>query len=219
MIAVFTKYYWCFIMVGVFINVSFGVEKNWELKKNSDNLLIYTRETSFSSIREIKCVTNFNATLNSLVAFIYDIPAHPQYIYRCKSAKILKVVNEYELYYYHETETPWPVQNRYGVIYYKIKQDPITKVVVIESHEVLGMTPKQEDKVEVEKLTASWVFTPKGNGLVEGVYYLYLNPGGSVPSWLINLFATEGPYQTILKMKTLLPQSKYKNAKIGNIVN
>ncbi len=219
MITFFKKYYWCFLLFGFVVNTSFGVEKNWELKKNSDDILVYTREASFSSIREIKCVTNFNATLNSLVAFIYDIPAHPQYIYRCKSAKILKVVNEYELYYYHETETPWPVQNRYGVIYYKIKQDPTTKVVTIESHEVFGMTPKQEDKVEVEKLTASWVFTPKGNGMVEGVYYLYLNPGGSVPSWLINLFATEGPYQTILKMKTLLPQSKYKNAKIGNIVN
>lgn len=219
MIAFFTKYYWCFLLFGFVINTSFGVEKNWVLKKNIDDISIYTREASFSSIREIKCITTFNASLSSLVAFIYDIPAHSQYIYRCKSAKILKVVNENELYYYHETETPWPVQNRYGVIYYKIKQDPITKVVMIESHEVLGMTPKQADKVEVEKLTASWVFTPKGNGMVEGVYYLYLNPGGSVPSWLINLFATEGPYQTILKMKTLLPQSKYKNAQINMITN
>jgi len=202
-----------------FINTSFGIEKNWELKKNKDEVLIYTREASFSSIREIKCITNFNATLSNLVAFIYDIPAHSQYIYRCKSAKIIKVVNDRELYYYHETETPWPVQNRYGVIFYKIKQNSVTKVVVIESHEVLGFAPKQDGKVEVEKLTASWTFTPKPNGTVEGVYYLNLNPGGSVPSWLINLFATEGPYQTILKMKTLLPQNKYKNAKIGNIVN
>jgi hypothetical protein len=208
-----------FLILFIIFNLSYTNQKNWELKKVSNGIFIYTRHLLTSEIKEVKCITNFNATLKSLVAFIKDIEAHPQYIYKCKNSFITKNLNDSELYYYHETSTPWPVENRYGIIYYKITQNKKTKVVTIKSNGVLGMYDKQENKVEVPSLNASWTFTPRADGTIDGEYYIHLNPGGNIPSWMINLFVVDGPYNTILKMKELLKNKKYQNLKVDFIKN
>ncbi|MES2655100.1 MAG: START domain-containing protein [Bacteroidota bacterium] len=188
----------------------------WELKKDQNNIKIYVKKNNNHAINELKAVTNFSSSLNGLVAFVKDIAIHEKYIERCKSAYIIRNVNDSELYYYQETEAPWPVANRYGVIYYKIRQAS-NKTVVIQSSNILGLLPPKADMVEVPALKASWTFTPKANGIVEGEYYLYVNPGGNIPVWLINLFLVDGPYNTLLKMKKLLAQGKYQGAKSSYI--
>lgn len=200
-------------------NLSFTSSIDWELRKSSKGIFVYTKQSPNSDIKEVKCVTNFQSNLKNLVYFIKDISSHPQYIYQCKSSFIIKNVNDSELYYYHETDAPWPVANRYGVVYYKITQNNITKVVSIKSNGVLGMYPNQPDLVEVPVLTASWTFTPKSDGTVDGEYYLYLNPGGNIPSWLINLFVVDGPYNTITNMKEMLKKEKYNHCKVNFIKN
>lgn len=202
-----------------FMNTSFVLEANWNLKKDKNGIKVYTKMNNNSSLKEVKCITNFKSNLTGLVAFIKDIPNHPLYIYKCKSAFVIKNVNDTDLYYYHETEAPWPVGNRYGVINYKINQNKITKQVYINSVGVLGIYPKQLNKIEVKDLKGYWIFTPLKNGTVDGEYYLYLDPGGEIPSWIINFFITDGPYLTILKMKDLLSSNKYQQAKLGFINN
>lgn len=188
----------------------------WELQKDQDNIKIYVKKNNNHAVNEVKAVTRFSSSLNGLVAFVKDIAMHEQYIERCKAAFIIKNVNDSELYYYQETEAPWPVSNRYAVIYYKISQ-AANKTVTIQSHNVTGLLPQKANMVEVPALKANWTFTPKGNGVVEGEYYLYVNPGGNIPVWLINLFLVDGPYNTLLKMKKLLAQSKYQGAKSSYI--
>jgi hypothetical protein len=213
----FKRIFFLLFAGSICFNMTFKTEADWQLKKNANGILVYTRESTELGIKEVKCVTHFKSSLSGLVAFIKDIPQHPNYIYRCKSAFIIKNVNDSELYYYHETATPWPVENRYGVIYYKIKQDSKTKIVRIDSKEILNMYPKQPNMVEVPKLRASWEFVTNKNGEVESTYYILLNPGGNIPVWLINLFVIDGPYNTILKMKELLKQEKYQKAKLNYI--
>jgi hypothetical protein len=36
------------------------------------------------------------------------------------------------------------------------------------------------------------------------IYTLDIDPGGSLPSWLVNFASIEGPYLSFLKMRALL---------------
>ncbi|MFZ4797862.1 MAG: hypothetical protein ACOYMA_10230 [Bacteroidia bacterium] len=207
------------ILVFLLINSSFKNQSKWELQKASNGIFVYTRKTPNNGIKEVRCTTYFHSNLKYLVSFIKDIAAHSKYIYKCKNSFIIKNLNDSELYYYHETSTPWPVENRYGIIYYKITQNNITKVVTIKSNAVFGMYAKQANKVEVPALNASWTFTPKADGTVFGEYYLYLNPGGNIPSWLIKLFVVDGPFSTITKMKELLKNENYNLLNVDFIKN
>jgi hypothetical protein len=71
--------------------------------------------------------------------------------------------------------------------------------------------------VRVPQLKAFWKFTPKPDGTVDAEYQINVNPGGNVPAWIVNMFAIDGPYQSITSMKKLLLQSKYRTAKFDFI--
>jgi len=76
------------------INLSFTNSMNWELRKSSNGIFVYTRQSLNSDIKEVKCTTNFQSNLKNLVCLIKDISAHPNYIYKCKMSYILKNVND-----------------------------------------------------------------------------------------------------------------------------
>jgi hypothetical protein len=121
------------------------------------------------------------------------------------------------LYYYMETIVPWPASNRDGVVCFKYTQDSITKVVTVASVNIPNILPEMDGIVRVPQLKAFWKFTPKPDGTVDAEYQINVNPGGNVPAWIVNMFAIDGPYQSITSMKKLLLQSKYRTAKFDFI--
>ena len=47
---------------------------------------------------------------------------------------------------------------------------------------------------------------------------LKTNPGGAVPAWIANMFITDGPYESILKLKSVeIKKAQYTNAKNAKI--
>ena len=189
----------------------------WVLKKNENGIAVYTRDIPGSNFKELKATTIFNASLPCIVALIKDVPSHTSWIFRCNQTRVIKMLNSTELYYYHETYVPWPASNRDGVVYYKISQDIKTKIVTVASKGIAGMVPLEPNKVRVPEMSAFWNFVPKDDGTVYGEYQLYVDPGGDIPSWMVNMFAVDGPYNSILNMKKMLTLDKYKSAKIDFI--
>jgi hypothetical protein len=198
-----------------FINAQSG--NDWQLKKNENGIVIYTRYVPGSSFKEIKAVTTFNSSLSAIVALIKDAPSHPLWVYNCKQTKMLKMLSDTEFYYYSETSVPWPMSNRDGVVSFKISQDPKTKVVMLVTQNVSGLMAEVPGNVRVPKILATWKLTPQSNGTVLGEYQLNLDPGGAIPAWIANMFATEGPNTSILKMREMLTKDKYKLAVLSYI--
>ena len=92
-----------------------------------------------------------------------------------------------------------------------IPQDIKTKIVTVASKGISDMIPPETNKVRVPEMSASWNFTPKVDGTVDGEYQLFVDPGGDIPSWIVNMFAGEGPYNSIINMKKMLTLDKYKS--------
>ena len=61
------------VFVFLLINLSFKSSINWELKKSSNGILVFTKQGLKNEIKEVKCVTNFHSSLKNLVCFIKDI--------------------------------------------------------------------------------------------------------------------------------------------------
>ncbi len=192
-------------------------QQNWELLEDKSGIAIYGKDTPYSDIKELKIITTFRTSLSSLVLLVMDVPYHPKWIYKCKKAYVVKEVSDSELYYYHETEAPWPASDRDGVAHVKVKQDPKSRVVNIEVRGVSGMVPIKPQFVRVPKIEASWTFTPVSEGVVKGEYRIKLDPGGNIPAWIINLFIEDGPYASILSMREALKTDKFRNARLAYI--
>jgi ribosome-associated toxin RatA of RatAB toxin-antitoxin module len=198
----------------IFSNFSFLENDIWQLAKDKNGIKIYIRNEECSAIKSIKATMTFNASLSALTAIVMDVENYPQWVYHCKETKLIKNIEGKELVYYHVTQAPWPISYRDNVSRFIVSQNKTDYSISIKSSVVNGVLPEKSDYIRVKKSNASWNFKRINKNTIAAEYILSFDPGGNVPAWLINLFITEGPYETFIKMKLLVDEEKYKNASL-----
>jgi hypothetical protein len=150
--------------------------------------------------------------MSQLVAVILDLDACDEWVYKSKSNILLKRVSPSELYYYSEVEVPWPAQNRDFIAHLIVKQNSKNKIVTVDAPCDPDMVPKKKDIVRIPKSSGRWTLIPGGKNLVHIEYELAVDPGGNIPAWLVNMFATKGPLETFKKLKLQVQKPAYKTA-------
>ncbi|HMG68961.1 MAG TPA: hypothetical protein VK588_14790, partial [Chitinophagaceae bacterium] len=64
--------------------------------------------------------------------------------------------------------------------------------------------PEKDGKVRVPRSSITWYVTMPTSTSVTIVYTFEADPGGSMPAWLVNMFADKGPYESFKKLSELL---------------
>jgi len=198
--------------------VSYGQE-NWKLKSNKDDIAIYTRDVPNSRFKGIKVVCELNASLSQLVAVVMDVNTAVEWVYSTRSAVVLKQVSPSELYYYSEVSVPWPASNRDFIARLKVDQEPHTRVVTILGPVFPDYIPEKKDIVRVRHSEGKWVITPLAKGRIKVEYTLNMDPGGNIPAWLVNMFATKGPSESFRKLKVQLMKPAFAHVHLSYIVD
>ena len=198
---------------------SASAQNNWKLSTEKEGIKIYTSIVPDSKIKAIKVECDLNATPSQLVALIMDVNTAPDWVYHVKSAKLIKQISPAELYYYSEVSLPWPAANRDFVAHLTVSQDPDTKVVTIDGPAVAGLVPIKKGIVRIDNSIGKWIITPLGPDQVNVEYSIHVDPGGALPSWLVNMFATEAPLKIFQSLKMQLQKSAYKNIALAFVEN
>ncbi|HTI11912.1 MAG TPA: START domain-containing protein [Puia sp.] len=191
----------------------------WELKKDKDGIRVYNRPGAHSKFNDLRVETTLKTSLSGLAAVILDIKNYPHWSFNTKTAYVLKQVSPSELYFYSEINSPWPASNRDLAVHLHITQDPASKVLHIKADEVPDFIPPKENIVRVPLSRESWVVTPLDKNTIKVEYELEIDPGASAPAWLVNAFATKGPFETFINLKEQIKGAKYQNANFPFIVN
>src|ERR1700757_4453950 len=84
----------------------------WKLNTDKEGIKVYTSEFAGPNVKAIKVECEMDASATQLVALLMDVNTSADWVYRTKSAKVIKQVSPSELYYYSEVNMPWPVSNR-----------------------------------------------------------------------------------------------------------
>jgi len=192
-------------------------QEDWKLKSDKEGVAIYLRSLPDSKFKAIKVECEVNATLSQLVAVLLDVNTAPEWVYSTKSCVLLKQVSPSELYYYSEVSIPWPASNRDFIAHLITVQDPQTKVVTVYGPTAPDLVPVKKDIVRVRRSEGKWVLTPTGHHTVKIVYTLHVDPGGNIPAWLVNMFATKGPHESFTALKVQLKKPAYANARLSFI--
>ena len=194
-----------------------GNGSDWELRKNEDNISVYTRRVSTSDFKELQCKTIVKSSLGAIVKLLVDVDKYPQWIYSCTQSYRIKQIGKTESWSYQLFDAPWPVSDHDIVAVGRITQDKKTKTITIQSDVVNGMLPEKEDIVRIKKFHSSYILIPKPNGYVEINFELGSDPGGIMPAWLVNMVIVKGPFTSHQKLTELLQTPAYKNARLDFI--
>lgn len=194
-----------------------SAQNEWKLKTEKDGIKVYISTVSDSKFKAVKVDCELNTTLSQLVMVLLDVKNGADWVDHTKSCMLLKQVSPSELYYYSEVSIPWPVQNRDFVAHLTVRQDPETKVVTMDGPSVNGMVPVKNGIVRVRSSKGLWVLTPLAGNKVRVIYTLQVDPGGSVPAWLVNMLAGESPLKSFQNLKKELKKPDYQHADLDFI--
>jgi len=207
------------LLLLVLIASSASAQNDWKLSTEKEGIKIYTSMVPDSKVKAIKVECDLNATTSQLVALVMDINTAPDWVYHVKSAKLVKEVSPTELYYYSEVSLPWPAANRDFVAHLIVSQNPDTKVVTIDGPATPGFVPVKKGVVRIENSIGKWIITPLGPNQINVEYSIHVDPGGSLPAWLVNIFATDAPLQIFRNLKMQLKKPAYKNSVLAFVAN
>jgi len=202
------------LLTSIFIFSSLSVADDWELRKDKESILVYTRNVVESKFQEFKGITKINTSLNSLVALLEDTSTCKNWVYKCVSEETLKTISPYEKYNYLLSDGS-PLRNRDAVIHVIRTQDPKTKIVTFTRKGVPDYIPEKQGVVRVPLIDGVWILEPVENNYITVTYQLVSDPGGNIPSFLSNYFVIDAPFETLLKLRNEVKNRKYQN--INNI--
>ncbi|GAB3993930.1 START domain-containing protein [Spirosoma daeguense] len=189
------------------------VSDDWNLEKEKDGIRVYSRNLTGNRLKELRVQCTFQGTLSALVAMLSDVENYPKLMYKTKTSRLLRRISETEMYYYIETELPWPVENRDMNVHLLFTQDPDTRALRVQINKTADEVPPQPHIVRVADWLAVWEVQPQPNQQLQIDYHCRVNPGGSLPVWLVNLTATTGPYESFKLLRKTIRNSQYQGRK------
>jgi hypothetical protein len=190
-----------FLILFSLVTSALFAQYEWVLKKDEDSIKVYTSHTDASRFKSIKATFTVNATLSQLAAMVWNVNVYDQWQYNTIHPKILKEINSKEMIYYAEIVAPWPVSNRDMVVRLSIEQNVKTKVVTIHSKSESSFVPEEEGIVRVPSSTAQWIITPIHKKKLGVEYTIQIDPGGSVPAWMVNMVCAEAPHESFMNLR------------------
>jgi hypothetical protein len=149
-------------------------------------------------------------TFDKLISIISDVKGHKEWVYNNKTSYILKKNSANDFIYYTETTIPWPMSNRDAIIHLKIYRDSLNRFINITGTGEPKYMAEKEGKVRVPHTLINWHVTMPTSKTISVVYTFDTDPGGSLPSWLVNMFSDKGPFESFKKLGELLKQSSSK---------
>ncbi|MFI5133348.1 MAG: START domain-containing protein [Chitinophagales bacterium] len=191
------------VLFSVILSTGF-CQYNWKLSKDKDGIKVYLSETATSKFKSVKVECTLAGNYDKLIAALTDVDHLKDWVYNTKRSNVLKKISPYELYYYSETSIPWPMSNRDVVIHVKITRDSLRRFLKVVSVNAANYSPENDGKVRVPHLSINWYVTMPTSKTISIVYVFEADPGGSLPGWLVNMFADRGPYETFKKLAVIL---------------
>lgn len=187
------------LLIILFISVgSFAAD--WELKKNEDGIIVYTREIANSDFLEYKGIATVNASRRKVAEVILRISDYINWFPDCLDSKRLSYPDKNEVLVYYKIDSPWPVKDRDAVVHLYINDEPDKNKTTIDFKAEPNSLEKYPGVVRVPKSSGYWKLESINNQ-TKVTYQNHADPGGSVPAWVVNMFVVDAPFKTLLAIK------------------
>ncbi len=192
---------------------SLHAQNKWIVRKDKEGIKISTRQSDRSLFNDIKVEMDLPGSIYQLATILMDVDQYTQWSNSLKKSVLIKKESTNKLVYYSEINAPWPASNRDLYAVMNITTDSVSQSLKVISVGEKNYQPAIKNLVRIPYSKGVWEITTVTNKSIHLNYVLEVDPGGSVPAWIMNLFSTKAPMETFEnlknKMALLNPPNKY----------
>ena len=200
------------ILLSLLVPFAGAGQNDWVLQKNQNGIEVYTKVDQHSKYNELSVHCILEGSISRLVDLIFDMDSHKDWVYRLANCYLLKRISPTDIIFYNETECPWPLHNRDLVAHLTLLRDSKNKSVIIDAQSMDNYVPAKANVVRMKFSHVQWKLFAISAKLIRIEYTIQVDPGGSIPAWVLNLFSTKGPFETFSKLKEMLRQSNNRES-------
>ncbi len=191
------------ILLSIIQIICFSQEE-WTLKKNENGIEVYTRKLNSEKYKEIRVICEMNGSADQLIKILQDVNHHKDWVYKTTKSYLISRKNKDTLFYYSQIDLPWPASNRDATVELAFAKDTANKKLNIAVRSIPNLLPEKQNIIRVPYSLGLYDVTTLPGNRIKIDYTLSVDPGGTLPAWLVNYTATIGPYKTFMKLKELV---------------
>ncbi|MEQ9306774.1 MAG: START domain-containing protein [Marinoscillum sp.] len=195
------KHKWSLIFILLMLVFYQGDAQPWEIDKNKDGIVVYTRVEKGSDFKSFKAVVWVDASVADIIKLLKNAEQYTQWYGFTKTGKVLKEEHGVQ-YNYVETIFPWPYDNRDMVYRMSIDSSDHEKTM-INLKGIPDYLPDVKGVVRMKKAEGFILLKPD-NGKTEVTYVFHSEPGENIPVWLANSSIAELPYKTLQGLRRVV---------------
>ena len=177
-----------------------------------NDIRIFTRHVEGSDTLAFKAITHVTGRLTAGVALLQDAQRTKDWVFNCKIMEEIELISDTQGIYYMITNMPWPVKDRDSITETRVSQDQESLVVRLDMKARNDVFPSNDDFIRIKEMSGYWLFTPIEGNQIEVVYEAHADPGGGLPSWLVNSFLVDAPLNTLRGFRQLIGEEIYQKA-------
>ncbi len=158
-----------------------------------------------------------DAPIAVVEAVMRDIPSMPEYMFLCKESSLINTPDMKSardvVYFYSLTDLPFPVNDRDGVIKSVWSVDKATGTIYCHAEGVKTPYKQKKNTVRITFSIIETTLIPRGADKTYVIYQVLSNPGGSLPSLVVNLLTNDYGIKTIAGLRKMVNKDKFRNVK------
>jgi len=179
-------------------------QENWNLAKEKNGISVYTRMLNSERYKQVRVICEFNGPIEKLIKILQDVDNHKNWVYKTPVSYLISKKNADTLYFYSEISLPWPASHRDASVELAVAKDSLNKNAIITVRSFPKLVPYKANIIRVPYSLGLYKLNSLPNNKIKIDYTLSVNPGGTLPAWLVNYTATIGPYQTFVNLKEIV---------------
>ena len=187
------------LIICLFSGPAIQAQSVWELKRDKDDIVIYTREAPDNPLKEYRVIALIECPLQELVGFAMNVEKRPQWVTHCKGLRIIDTVGN-RIRYHTAYDVPWPFKDRDLVVALELVSMD-SKGAHLLTRSVGLEYPMEEDVVRMNRYREEIFYEKLDANLTRFRAEGFADPGGKLPPWLINMFLVDGVYDSVIKSR------------------
>lgn len=183
----------------------------WEKIIDERGIVVYKRAIPGSSLVEFRAVGSIRAPMIRAAAVLRNSGREREWMESCVEARVLEWTSPLDATIYNRTESPFfLISDRDLVAQARTTVDYEAKTIAIHFRSVEHRrAPRIDGVVRMPDVRGMWKFRRLDANLTELEYVLRADPGGAIPSWLVNWASERIPFNTILKLREQVKKPGY----------
>ena len=171
----------------------------WEQIDDDQGVRVYKRDVQGSPLVAFRGETVIDAPVEKLLWVLADNAHRTDWVDRLEKSVLLEQSGRYEYIVYQHFDLPFPISDRDYVYRARAVKEAGKVVLYMESVE----HPKAPATVGVRAnlIRSKYELISKGKGSTIVIVEIHTDPGGLVPTWLVNLIQKSWPMKTLTALR------------------